>query len=58
MIGKYNQDQINGFDQDFLESFVGLLNLENAEKVLDAMGGDGNLARRIINYCLRHKIKK
>ena len=51
IVGKYSQDQINGFDEDFLESFVKLLDLENAESVLDAMAGDGNLTRRMINYC-------
>ncbi len=51
IVGKYNQDRINGFDEDFLESLVKLLDLENAENVLDAMAGDGNLTRGIINYC-------
>lgn len=56
LVGKYNQDQINGFDEDFLTSFVELLDLENAENVLDAMGGDGNLTCRMINYCLDRNI--
>ncbi len=51
IVGKYNQDRINGFDEDFLQSFIKLLDLANAESVLDAMAGDGNLTRRIINYC-------
>lgn len=56
IVGKYNQDRINGFDEDFLQSFVELLDLENAENVLDAMGGNGNLTRPMIDYCLRRNI--
>ncbi|MEB3340240.1 hypothetical protein [Okeania sp.] len=56
IVGKYNQDRINGFDEDFLQSFVKLLNLENAENVLDAMGGNGNLTHRMVDYCLRQNI--
>lgn len=56
IVGKYNQDRINGFDEDFLESFVKLIDLENAESVLDAMSGDGNLTRRAIDYCSARNI--
>ncbi|RKZ77507.1 MAG: hypothetical protein DRR19_27850 [Candidatus Parabeggiatoa sp. nov. 1] len=57
VVGKYNQDQINGFDEPFLESLVKLLGLENADHVLDAMGGDGNLTCRMLNYCSAQKIE-
>lgn len=56
IVGKYNQDRINGFDENFLESFVKLIDLENANNVLDAMSGDGNLTRRAIDYCSSRKI--
>lgn len=57
IVGLYNQDKINGFDEHFLESFVELLDLDNAENVLDAMGGNGNLTNRILNYCAARPIK-
>jgi len=57
IVGQYNQDQINGFDEHFLTSFVELVDLVNAENVLDAMSGDGNLTRRMINFCSEHQIR-
>lgn len=57
VVGRYNQDQINGFDEPFLESLITLLELENAESVLDAMGGNGNLIRRMIGYCLARRLE-
>ena len=57
IVGQYKQDRINGFDEHFLTSFVKMIDLENAENVLDAMGGDGNLTRRMLDYCVNHKIE-
>ena len=57
LVGQYQQDRINGFDEHFLTSFVKMIDLENAENVLDAMGGDGNLTRRMLDYCVKHKIE-
>jgi len=57
IVGQYNQDKINGFDEHFLESLVELLELENAKSVLDAMGGNGNFTCRMLNYCSARNIE-
>lgn len=55
-VGRYSQDQINGFTDEFLERFLDLAELATAGRVLDAMAGDGNLTRRMSDYCRRRKI--
>ena len=47
-VGKYAQDDINGFDEDFLNSFIDIIDPAPGEKILDAMGGDGNLSGRML----------
>lgn len=51
LVGQYNQDRINGFDEEFLTSFIELIHPEKADRILDAMSGNGNLTRRLIEYC-------
>ncbi|MDE1465890.1 class I SAM-dependent methyltransferase [Spartinivicinus poritis] len=57
IVGQYNQDRINGFSDYFLDAFIDMLQLESAANVLDAMGGNGNLTHRMINYCVTHNIE-
>ena len=47
-VGEYNQDQINGFDEAFIYDFIQMCSIKKGEKVLDAMAGDGNLSKKII----------
>ncbi|RDH42859.1 class I SAM-dependent methyltransferase [Zooshikella ganghwensis] len=56
-VGSYNQDQINGFDEAFLNQFLQFISLNNAQHVLDAMAGNGNLTHRMMSYCHHHNIK-
>lgn len=49
-VGRYDQDAINGFTDELLESMIELARLPGTVRVLDAMGGDGNLTRRILNW--------
>ena len=48
-VGKYNQDQINGFDEDFIHEFIKTCNIKQSETVLDAMAGNGNLSKKIVS---------
>lgn len=50
-VGRYDQDAINGFEEGLVERMLELADLEHAESVLDAMGGDGNLTRKLGLYC-------
>ncbi|MBD2300151.1 MULTISPECIES: class I SAM-dependent methyltransferase [Nostocales] len=56
LVGKYDQDAINGFDSQLINQIFRLLEPEKAQTVLDAMAGDGNLAHGLYQYCLTHKI--
>ena len=46
-IGAYDQDAVNGFRPDFINQFIEKCEIKANDKVLDAMGGDGNLALKI-----------
>jgi len=50
-VGKYNQDTINGFSEEFLDRMIELVNPQTSENMLDAMAGNGNLTSRLYNYC-------
>ncbi len=58
LVGQYNQDEVNGFDNDFLDAFIDDLNIQSGECVLDAMGGNGNLSSRIIKRVAAAGLKK
>jgi len=51
VVGRYSQDEINGFRDELIERMLDLADLEHSERVLDAMGGDGNLTSRILTFC-------
>lgn len=57
LVGSYDQDAINGFDAELINQMLKLIDPEQAESVLDAMAGDGNLSRRLYQYCLTHQIQ-
>lgn len=57
LVGKYDQDSINGFDPQLIDQMLKLLEPEKAQSVLDAMAGDGNLSQRLYEYCLTHQIR-
>jgi len=56
LVGKYKQDDINGFGEEILNHLVELIEPESAATLLDAMAGDGNLSARIINYCRAQRL--
>ena len=55
-VGQYNQDAINGFSDQLLDHMLDLVNPAESTKILDAMGGNGNLTLRLHNYCKRNNI--
>lgn len=55
-VGRYQQDEVNGFTDELLDRFLDHLRLTGNEKVLDAMAGDGNLTLRLHGYCRRKGI--
>lgn len=54
-VGRYRQDEVNGFTDEFLDRFLDRIRLAGGEKVLDAMAGDGNLTQRLLDYCRRSR---
>lgn len=50
-VGRYDQDAINGFEEGLVERMLEIADLGRAGSVLDAMGGDGNLTRRLGLHC-------
>jgi SAM-dependent methyltransferase len=57
VVGQYAQDAVNGFSNSLLEGMIELVDPQNATKILDAMGGNGNLTHRLYEYCQRKNIK-
>jgi SAM-dependent methyltransferase len=51
VVGRYRQDEINGFGPGLVERMLDAARLRGAETVLDAMAGDGNLTERLHAYC-------
>lgn len=56
VVGRYRQDIINGFGGDVIESLLDAVQPQSAERVLDAMAGDGNLSQALATYCDYHRI--
>ncbi len=52
-VGRYFQDDVNGFTDELLDAFLEAAELDGVESVLDAMGGDGNLVERMQGFCRR-----
>src|SRR6478736_3170092 len=51
VVGRYKQDEVNGFTTALVERMLDAAQLTGAESVLDAMAGDGNLTQRLYAYC-------
>lgn len=55
-VGAYDQDAINGFSDQLLDTLIELSQPTASAHILDAMAGNGNLTVRLYNYCRRHGI--
>lgn len=53
LVGKYDQNRINGFSGTQICELIEYGNLVAAQSVLDLMAGDGNLSEAIVDYCLQ-----
>ncbi len=51
VVGRYKQDEVNGFTPALIDRMLDAAQLAGAESVLDAMAGDGNLTQRLYTYC-------
>lgn len=51
VVGRYKQDEVNGFTTALIDRMLDAAQLAGAQSVLDAMAGDGNLTQRIFTYC-------
>ena len=52
-VGVYDQDAINGFSAHILNTLLDIVNPGHVSRILDAMGGNGNLTARLYDYCDR-----
>ena len=52
-VGVYDQDAVNGFSEHVLNTMLDIVNPGQASHSLDAMSGNGNLTRRLYDYCER-----
>jgi len=50
-VGVYDQDTINGFSEEMLDTMLDIVNPGRASNILDAMAGNGNLTVRLYDYC-------
>jgi SAM-dependent methyltransferase len=51
-VGRYKQDEVNGFAPGLVDRMLDSAKVSGTERVLDAMGGDGNLTLRLHAYCV------
>jgi SAM-dependent methyltransferase len=51
VVGRYQQDEVNGFSREQIFQMFEAADIRRASSVLDAMAGDGNLTRRLSEYC-------
>ena len=52
-VGVYDQDAVNGFSEQILDTMLDIVNPGQASNILDAMAGNGNLTWRLYDYCER-----
>ena len=52
-VGVYDQDAVNGFSEQMLNTMLDIVNPGQAANILDAMSGNGNLTLRLYDYCER-----
>ena len=57
IVGGYDQNAVNGFTGELLDSLMRALDLAEADQLLDLMAGDGNLTDYMLQYCRREKIR-
>jgi ubiquinone/menaquinone biosynthesis C-methylase UbiE len=55
-VGQYNQDAVNGFTDEVLDTLIESVVPSPLLRILDAMAGDGNLTQRLYTYCRRRGI--
>lgn len=55
LVGRYSQDEVNGFAEDTVLSLVHAIVQRKPERVLDCMAGDGNLALRCLQAFARER---
>lgn len=56
LVGRYDQDEINGFGKPLIDKLLEIAKLDGARKILDAMAGDGNLSFNLFRYCETRQI--
>lgn len=57
VVGPYNQDEINGFSDELINHMLELVNPATASNILDAMAGNGNLSKRLVDFCKNRGIQ-
>ena len=57
LVGRYRQDDVNGFSQELIYRMLDAADLGRAYDVLDAMAGDGNLTLRMGEFCRDRKMR-
>lgn len=57
LVGRYRQDDVNGFTQELIYRMLDAADLGRATGVLDAMAGDGNLTLRMGEFCRDRQIR-
>jgi ubiquinone/menaquinone biosynthesis C-methylase UbiE len=48
-VGKYDQDRVNGFDENLIGQYIEHCEIIDGMEVLDAMAGDGNLSLKVMD---------
>jgi SAM-dependent methyltransferase len=56
-VGRYRQDEINGFSKELIDSLLEAALLQDAGMVLDAMAGDGNLTVALHEFCKQRQME-
>jgi hypothetical protein len=56
LVGRYRQDDVNGFSREQIFRMLEAADLARAADVLDAMAGDGNLTLRMSEFCRERQI--
>lgn len=57
LVGRYRQDDVNGFTQELIYRMLEAADLGRAYDVLDAMAGDGNLTLRMGEFCRDRNVR-
>jgi len=55
-VGIYDQDAVNGFSEQTLNTLLDIVDPGQAASILEAMAGNGNLTLRLYDYCERRGI--